>query len=152
MADPVAGGGVQVYFRDAATLPLRLYAVVATGLNCYIQSSNPDFKLPVVYHATPATQGVALYYDNVTHNRLEAINAGGINATIDLSTSPGWYWYALPGSSGQLYKQGLYGDVKLLAGGSWTYGTYCGSRARYAAFYRWSAYSTIGCRSVSEPT
>jgi hypothetical protein len=151
VADPVAGGGVQVYFRDAAALPLRLYAVVPIGLNCYIPSSNPDFKLPIVYHANPATQGVELRYDNVTHNRLEAINAGGVNATIDLCMSPGWSYYALPGASGQLYKQGLYGDVKLLAGGYWADGTPCGSRYRIANIFRWNTASYVGCRAVSEP-
>jgi hypothetical protein len=149
-ADPSTGGS-QIYFRDAGTLPLRLYSVVATGLNCYIPSSNPDFKLPVVYHANPATQGVELRYDNATHNRLEAINAGGVNATIDLSISLGWSYYALPGSSGQLYKQGLYGDVKLLAGGYWTNGASCGSRYRDAYLSRWSTRSYVGCRAVSEP-
>jgi hypothetical protein len=149
-ADP-ATGGAQIYFRDAATLPLRLYAVVQTGLNASIQCSNPDFSLPIVYHATPATQGVQLNYDNVTHNRLEAINAGGVNATIDLSTSPGWSYYVLPGSSGQFYKQGLIGDVKLLAGGYWSSGSYCGSRYRRAAYRRSDSSSDVGARAVSEP-
>lgn len=96
-ADP-ATGGVQVYFRDAATQPLRLYAAVPTLQNAIIQSSNPDFSLVIVYHATPNTQGVELRYDNVTHNRLEAVNTGGVNASIDLATSPGWSYYALPGT------------------------------------------------------
>ena len=151
VADPVATGGVQVYFRDAATNPSRLYAVVQSGQNASIQASNPDFSLPIIYHASPATQGVELRYDNVTHNRLEAINAGGVNATIDLSTSPGWSWYALPGASGQLYKQGLYGDVKLFAGGSWANGSLSGSRYRNAEDRRSYTASSIGCRALAEP-
>jgi hypothetical protein len=151
VADPAAAGGVQIYFRDAAANPSRLYAAVQSGQTAIIQASNSDFGLPIVYHATPATQGVELRYDNVTHNRLEAINAGGVNATIDLSTSPGWSWYALPGASGQCYKQGAVGDVKLLAGGSWGYGTYCGSRCRAAPDRRSDASSFIGCRAVAEP-
>ena len=149
-ADP-ATNGAQIYFRDAAAQPLRLYAVVQSGQNAIIRSSNPDFSLTIVYHAAPATQGVEVRYDNVTHNRLEAINAGGVNASIDLATSPGWSWYALPGAAGQLYKQGTYGDVKLLAGGGWDLGAACGSRFRSAYRYRWSAASGFGCRGVAEP-
>jgi hypothetical protein len=149
-ADP-ATGGAQVYFKDAATQSLRLYSVVPTLLNAVIQSSNPDFGLVIVYHATPNTQGVELRYDNVTHSRLEAINTGGVNASIDLAISPGWSYYALPGASGQMYKQGGIGDVKLLAGGSWDAGTYCGSRSRAAKYLRSTAASIIGSRAVAEP-
>jgi hypothetical protein len=149
-ADP-ATGGAQVYFRDAATQPLRLYAVVQTGQNAIIQSSNPDFGLVVVYHATPNTQGVELRYDNVTHSRLEAINASGVNASIDLATSPGWSYYVLPGASGQMYKQGAQGEVKLLAGAFWSSGAGCGSRYRKANYRRSDANSSAGCRALAEP-
>jgi hypothetical protein len=151
VVDPVAIGATQVYFRDAATLPLRLYSANATLQTVYIPSRDPSFVLPVVYHATPATQGTQLNYDNVTHNRLESVNAGGVNATIDLAYSPGFSWYSLPGSRGQLYKQGANGDVKLLAGGSWSAGSYCGSRCRYADAFRWRAHSAIGSRLLAEP-
>ncbi|MFH2125529.1 MAG: hypothetical protein ABIK12_03380 [Pseudomonadota bacterium] len=60
--------------------------------------------------------------------------------------APAWSWQDLPGSKGSLYKQGTYGDAKLLAGGSWGYGSYCGSRARGANYYRWNADSNIGAR------
>lgn len=64
---------------------------------------------------------------------------------------PGWEWYDLPGGKGSLYKQGTYGDVKLLAGGVWSYGTSCGSRSRIAFYYRWYAYSYVGARFAAEP-
>jgi len=60
--------------------------------------------------------------------------------------APGWGYYDLPGSKGSLYRQGSYGDVKLLAGGGWSNGSACGSRARNADNYRWSAGSYIGAR------
>ncbi len=151
VADPVAAGGVQVYFRDAATQPLRLYAVSASGQNAIIQSSNPDFSLIVVHHATPATMGVELRYDNVTHNRLEAINTSGQNQSIDLATSPGWSYYDLPTGVGSLYKQGAYGDVKLIAGGSWAHASVAGSRARHAYSWRWASHASFGCRFCAEP-
>jgi hypothetical protein len=60
-----------------------------------------------------------------------------------------WGWYDLPGSKGSLYNgagtAGI-GDVKLLAGGHWGDGTYCGSRARFAAYYRWATIAYIGVR------
>ena len=62
-----------------------------------------------------------------------------------------WSWYALPGGKGQLYHQGTYGDVKLLAGAGWAHGTASGSRARNAACCRWSANSIIGGRGRAEP-
>ena len=62
-------------------------------------------------------------------------------------------WYTLPGNKGSIYKQGGTGggtgDVKLLAGGHWSNGTYCGSRSRDASNYRWFAYTTIGARGCA---
>ena len=63
--------------------------------------------------------------------------------------SPTWSYYALPGGKGQLYKQGPYGDVRLLAGGSWNNGSYCGSRSRYASNSRWNASSNLGARGCA---
>jgi hypothetical protein len=59
---------------------------------------------------------------------------------------PAWGYYDLPGSKGSLYKQGTYGDVKLLAGGSWSAGAACGSRSRDGCNYRWAAYARLGGR------
>jgi len=62
-----------------------------------------------------------------------------------------WGYYDLPGSKGGLYRQGTYGDVKLLAGAYWTSGAYSGSRSRNAAPHRWSATSSYTGRGQSEP-
>jgi len=72
---------------------------------------------------------------------------------IDFTTpaDPSWSWENLPGAKGGLYKQGTYGDVKLRAGGLWSSGTECGSRARYVRYYRWDTSSYIGSRGRSEP-
>jgi hypothetical protein len=60
-------------------------------------------------------------------------------------------YYDLPGAKGSIYKQGTYGDIKLLAGGSWTTATYSGSRSRSAIYgYRWRIISYIGGRSCAE--
>jgi len=48
-----------------------------------------------------------------------------------------------------LNTQGTYGDVKLLAGGSWGDAAGCGSRSRGAKYYRWAAYSWLGGRFAS---
>ncbi|MDD4986588.1 MAG: hypothetical protein PHQ43_12575 [Dehalococcoidales bacterium] len=71
------------------------------------------------------------------------------NPSADVA--PGWAWYDLPGAKGSLYKQGTYGDARLIAGGYWGSGAYCGSRSRYAANYRWGTGTHIGARFASEP-
>ena len=150
-ADPSIGG-VKVYFDDDGTQPNRLYAAVPSGKNAMLRTTHRDYSLIVAYHATPASVGVELRYDNVTHNRLEAINASGVNATIDLAIAGiAWAYYDLPGAKGSLYRQGTYGDVKLRAGGHWTYGANAGSRCRAAADYRWTTSSSIGGRGCADP-
>ncbi len=69
----------------------------------------------------------------------------------DLAACQAWAWRDLAGAKGSLLAQGTYGDVKLLAGGLWNDGTYCGSRCRYANCYRWSTYAFIGGRGCAEP-
>ncbi|DBA35196.1 TPA_asm: tail protein [Caudoviricetes sp. vir525] len=66
--------------------------------------------------------------------------------------APAFAYYDLPGAKGSLYKQGTYGDVKLLAGGCWWAGAAAsGSRSRYAySGYRWSSNSAIGGRACAE--
>ena len=67
----------------------------------------------------------------------------------DASYSGVWGWQTLGSSKGSLYRQGVTGDVKLLAGGAWAYGANCGSRSRNAYNYRWAAYSHIGSRGCA---
>ena len=64
--------------------------------------------------------------------------------------APTWNWVDPGGSKGNVYKQGTYGDVKLLAGGNWNSGSTCGSRCRYANVSRWLAASYIGGRFCCE--
>jgi len=60
-------------------------------------------------------------------------------------------WYDLPGDKGQLYRPIYSNDVKLIAGGNWGGGVYCGSRGRVTSYYRWDTGSSIGCRFCAEP-
>ena len=71
------------------------------------------------------------------------------NPSVDVA--PAFAYYNLPGSKGSLYKQGTYGDIKLLGGGCWNSATFCGSRGRYAGCYRWDTLTNIGGRFLSEP-
>ena len=150
-----AVGSVQVYINEDATQPGRILAALGRLKTAYVPSNNPAFQLPITYNVAPATPGVALYYDDATHLRLEFISPTTTNGTIDLGLLGGaaWAYYNLPGTVGSLYRQGIYGDVKLLAGGGWNNGSSCGSRYRYAGCSRWSASakSSIGGRGVSEP-
>jgi hypothetical protein len=59
-------------------------------------------------------------------------------------------WFDLPGAKGSLYMQGAFGDVKLVAGGNWAIGSYCGSRSRNANSYRWSTNAVIGSRGCAQ--
>lgn len=65
--------------------------------------------------------------------------------------APAWVWYNLPGTVGSVYRQGTYGDVKLLAGGTWNAAANAGSQARVASNARWDVGSTVGGRFVAEP-
>lgn len=82
---------------------------------------------------------------NHTHVENKAVSYTQ-NAETDPKDLAPWGWYDLPGAKGSLYRQGTYGDVKLLAGASWTYGSYSGSRSRAAANYRWATNASTGCR------
>ncbi|MBW2598536.1 MAG: hypothetical protein JRC60_00185 [Deltaproteobacteria bacterium] len=62
---------------------------------------------------------------------------------------PSWSWYDLPGAKGSLYRQGSYGDVKLLAGAYWTHGAYSGSRSRSSSYCRWDTNTSLGGRGRS---
>ena len=92
-------------------------------------------------------------YDGGTHTHLENMDA---SYTQNVKTSgvgpiPSWGYYNLPGSKGSIYRQGTYGDVKLLAGGTWDHAAYAGSRCRYARRCRWGTDAAIGCRLGAEP-
>lgn len=73
-----------------------------------------------------------------------------VDGLTDPTVDPAWSWYSLPGNKGSIYKQGTFGDVKLLAGGDWTVGSFCGSRCRNAIRARWFAASSLGARAVAE--
>lgn len=65
--------------------------------------------------------------------------------------APGWVWRDLGDNKGSFYGQGTYGEIKLLAGGHWAYGSACGSRCRVASYYRSNAASRLGGRFAVEP-
>jgi hypothetical protein len=147
-----AVGSLQLFFDYDATLPLRfLVNNSILGKDCYAITNDPNFLLPLKHDAAAATNGVAINYDDGADNRLEYVSPGSANATMDLCAGgAAWAWYALPGAKGQLYRQGTYGDVKLLACGRWDDGAICGSRSRYASYSRWSASSSIGARGRAD--
>lgn len=147
-----ATGSTQIYFDDDGTQPARIVANLSRAKTCYLCTNNPTYALQIAHNVNAATVGVALYYDDGSDERLEATLPSAANATIDLALlSQAFSYYDLPGSKGSLYKQGTYGDVKLLAGGAWTTGAGAGSQCRNAGSYRWNAGSTIGGRGCAEP-
>ena len=149
-----ATGGYQVYFDEDATQPSRLLAALSGLKDVYIPTSNPQRFLKITYNAAPATPGVAISYDGADE-RIEFISPTPANGTADLAlltfVDPGWSYQDLGSNKGSLYKQGVYGDVKLHAGGYWTNSAYCGSRYRAANYFRWLTLSSFGARFASEP-
>lgn len=150
-----ATGGYQVYFDEDATQPSRLLAAVPGLKDVYIPTSNPQRFLKITYNAAPGTPGVAITYDDGTDERIEFTSPTTANGTADTAlltfADPGWTYQDLGSNKGSLYKQGTYGDVKLLAGGSWAFSTNCGSRCRFSNYYRWLTVAYFGARFASEP-
>lgn len=147
-------GGLRIYMNRSATDPGKLLVNnTVHGKNIYIPTNYLNgVMLQLVHDASASSNGVAVSYDDGADNRLEATFSNSANNTFDTCYfSPTWKYLSLPGSQGQLYKQGDYGDAKLIAGGAWNLGASCGSRARYANSYRWYAYAILGGRFVSEP-
>jgi len=105
-----------------------------------------------ITHKAGAT-GSALHKDQA-ESKPNAVLGSGADETITgnaTDPAPSWGWYDLPGSKGSLYKQGTYGDAKLLAGVGWLYGASCGSRGRHASDSRWNTSTHVGARFLAEP-
>ncbi len=88
-------------------------------------------------------------FDGAAAHTHAVTDAPGTTGAASADVAPAWGYYDLPGNFGQLYKQGTYGDAKVLAGGSWNASATCGSRYRILNSYRWSTYSNIGGRLVA---
>lgn len=150
--DANASAGTEVYINSGGTQPgLALCNLSGYTANAFIPTNNPGYDLQIVYSSS-ASNYKQLYWNDSTL-RFECATASGANVNWDLAMdAPAFSWYtSLSGSKGQLYKQGIYGDVKLLAGVNWNNGAGCGSRGRNAANYRWYTSTSIGCRGRSEP-
>jgi hypothetical protein len=144
---------VQLYFDEDATQPNRLLAAVPHLKNVYVAvQPNAGYKLQITYNAAPGTPGVAVNFDDGADQRLEFISPTAALGVVDIALDAiGWAYYNLTGTVGSLYRQGIYGDMKLLGGGYWGNATYAGSRARSTYRYRWDADSAVGCRFIAEP-
>lgn len=151
-AAAATGAIAQVYYYNAGSHPVRLIANISTlAKDVFIPTNNPVYQLQIAHNASASSTGVALNYDD-TDLRLEAVVPGAANGAADLAlNSQNFSWKSIGGSKGQLYSQGSAGDVKLLAGGYWYLASFCGSRARAAASYRWYTASSFGARFRSEP-
>jgi len=68
---------------------------------------------------------------------------------VDYATGVAFGWKDVTGTRGQVYSQGTYGFMKLVAGGAWDYGARCGSRARNLYHWAWLAHTSIGSRALS---
>lgn len=144
---------VQLYFDEDATQPNRLLAAVPHLKNVYVAvQPNSGYKLQITYNAAPGTPGVAINFDDGADQRLEFISPTATLGVVDMALDAiAWTYYNLAGTVGSLYRQGIYGDVKLLGGGFWGGAADAGSRARSAANYRWYAAAAVGGRFVAEP-
>lgn len=106
----------------------------------------------IIKFRDPATGAVVNKLNGETS--LNAVTGSGADEVItstSVAPAPAFVYYDLPGVKGSLYRQGTYGDVKLLAGAYWASGAWSGSRARAADRYRWTTSTGIGGRFASEP-
>jgi hypothetical protein len=144
----------QVYYdHDAANAYERLLCNIATiAKNVFLPTNNPTFFLEIKHDANAAVTGVALNYDDGADNRLETIVPSAANITTNdlVLNSQAFGWKTIGGNKGQVNTQGTYGDVKLLAGASWSSSSSSGSRSRYASYSRWYATSYFGGRFRAE--
>jgi hypothetical protein len=150
-----ATGGYALAFYKGGTAPFNfLFNNTVFAKDAIAFSNDPSFMLFLKHDAsagTGTTHGDPVYFDDGADQRLECVN-GGASGTQDLcSAGPTWGYQDAGNNEGQVYKQGTYGDAKLLAGGLWNYGAYCGSRCRIANYSRWSANAYSGARGCAEP-
>ena len=159
-ADPGTTGG----HSDAATPARRMISNIGcedcAGVmwqwlldQSYRYDAGTHSHTVTITHKAVAT-GSVVHKDQAETN-FNAVCGSGANETVNTSSVdpvPGWAWHNLPAPGrGSLFRQGTYGDVKLLAGGSWSLGTACGSRCRTASDSRWSTHASIGARFLAEP-
>lgn len=71
--------------------------------------------------------------------------------SFQYASTASFLWVNQTGGKGQLYFQGATADAKLIAGGNWGSGAYCGSRGRNASCVRWFGDASIGGRAGVEP-
>jgi hypothetical protein len=148
----IPASAVQVYLDEDATQPGRLLAVMGRAKNSYIPGyPNTAFKLQITHNANAATLGVAVNFDDGADQRLEFISPTAATGVVDMALDAiAWAYYNLATGVGSLYCQGVYGDVKLLAGGYWNAAAFAGSRCRYANIYRWFAGASFGGRPATD--
>ena len=151
--DATANTGLPIYIQYNATNAWEKLLVNNTilGKDNYLETNFPSFQIKIKHDASAASHGVALNYDDGTDNRLEAVIPSSANTTFDLTTlGPLWNYIAVGGNKGSIYLQGIQGDVKLAAGGTWSAGANGGSRSRYSLYSRWFALTYFGGRFASE--
>ena len=96
------------------------------------------------------------YRFNGAENHTHQVTVSGEAQTVTSDNpsndvAPTFSWKDQTGGKGKLYTQGTYGDVKMMAGGTYNNATDCGSRGRNVQFYRWLASVNISTRFLSEP-
>jgi hypothetical protein len=105
----------------------------------------------ITYRASPTGTAVYKLNGETTLNADNVTDADEVITGTSVDPVPTWAYYNLPGVKGSLYRQGTYGDVKLLAGAHWDKGTASGSRSRNADGCRWYTSAAFGGRFASEP-
>ena len=86
-----------------------------------------------------------------TENTASSYTQNATTGAPSGDVAPSFSYRAIGGNKGQLYSQGTYGDIKLVAGASWSDSSYSGSRSRGGARYRWLLSGAGGCRLASSP-
>lgn len=106
-----------------------------------------------IVHKGGGATGSAVFKDQAETEFNANLGSGADETAITSSVDPEpvWAYFNLPSARGSLFRQGVYGDVKLRAGGHWNSAANAGSQARGLGNYRWNAGTSLGARFVSEP-
>jgi hypothetical protein len=112
----------------ADIIVVKFLTAIADRMSIYFESKYSEDKLP-----RQAVEALRAYFLNPSNKTLYAVDeAYTATNRMDISVAD---------------RMSL---RVLLAGGIWSYGSYCGSRSRRAYYSRWSAPTDFGGRALSE--
>lgn len=141
--------GVNIY---SSADPVTVGGYVSTGSVRMISNIGCEGCAGQLYQWLDETSyrfdGAASHTHSVTldGNVQASVTSGGASGDV----APAWSWKNNTGGKGQLYTQGTYGVVKMIAGCDYASGGYSGTRGRHLAAHPWgNTWGTFSCRFIT---